>query len=223
MTDRREPCRDDTISDGRRCLLGDRRSTRPTASAEGYEVGLTARRLDRLEAIGEELPTQADVARMDVTEPESARDTFDELAAAMDGVDLVVISAGVGFDNRDLEWEPERDTVDTNVRGFVAIATAATSHFEERGSGHLVGISSVGAHVGNGVVAAYNASKAFVSTYLDGLRYRTGHVDADVDVTTIEPGYVDTELAGGRSGCARRRRPPTRSSRPSGRRRHAPT
>ncbi|WP_435348463.1 SDR family NAD(P)-dependent oxidoreductase [Haloarchaeobius sp. HRN-SO-5] len=166
-------------------------------AAEGYEVGLAARRRERLKEIGACLPTQAYVARIDVTDVEDARQGFAEVADAMDGIDLVVLNAGVGFENRDLDWEPERVTVDTNVRGFVALATAAMDHFERRGHGRLVGISSVAARFGSGLGPAYNASKAFVSTYLDGLRYRARTLDADVGVTTIEPGYVDTALAQG--------------------------
>ncbi|WP_336001202.1 SDR family NAD(P)-dependent oxidoreductase [Halorientalis halophila] len=163
----------------------------------GYEVGLTARRRELLEDLGRVLPTKAYVARMDVTEIEAARETFGEVVDAMDGVDLVVLNAGVAFENPGLEWGPELDTIDTNVRGFAALAAAAMDRFETQGHGHLVGISSVASRFGNGEAPAYGASKAFVSNYLDALRYRAGRLDADVDVTTIEPGYVDTELAGG--------------------------
>ncbi len=76
---------------------------------------------------------------MDVTNAADAREAFAELVSAMGSVDLVVISAGVGHLNRDLEWGPERETIDVNVRGFTAIATAAMDHFD-RGGGHLVGI-----------------------------------------------------------------------------------
>jgi short-subunit dehydrogenase len=163
----------------------------------GYDVGLTARRRELLEDLGRVLPTKAYVARMDVTETEAARESFHEVVDAMGGVDVVVLNAGAAVENPDLEWEPERDTIDTNVRGFAALATAAMDRFETQGQGHLVGISSVAARFGNGEWPAYGASKAFVSNYLAGLRYRTGRLDADVDVTTIEPGYVDTDLAGG--------------------------
>jgi short-subunit dehydrogenase len=166
-------------------------------AAEGYEVGLAARSLDRLETIAGELPTPSYVARMDVTETESARDSFRELASAMGSVDAVVVNAGVGPDNPDLEWERERDTIDTNVRGFTALAVAAMEYFEEEGGGQLVGTSSVAAYIGSSRVPAYYASKAYVSNYLDGLRYRARDLDADVTVTTVEPGFVDTDLAGG--------------------------
>ncbi|MFU8869278.1 SDR family NAD(P)-dependent oxidoreductase [Natronococcus sp.] len=167
-------------------------------AADGYEVGLAARRTDRLREIGEELPTRSYVATMDVADAETARERFDALADAMGSVDLVVISAGTADLNPDLEWDLERETIDVNVRGFAAIATAAISYFEQRGiDGHLVGISSVAAHFGNGGVPAYNASKAFVTTYLEGLRTRAGGRETDVTVTTVEPGFVDTKLAYG--------------------------
>jgi short-subunit dehydrogenase len=162
-----------------------------------YEVGLTARRRDKLEEVGNQIDTQAYVARMDVTDLEDAREGFFELADAMGEVDVVVLCAGVGYENRDLDWEKERETIDVNVRGFTALATAAMERYEAQGHGHLVGISSVAAHMANGALPAYPASKAFVSNYCDGLRYRAGTLDADVNVTTIEPGFVDTELAGG--------------------------
>ncbi|TYT62425.1 SDR family NAD(P)-dependent oxidoreductase [Natrialba swarupiae] len=166
-------------------------------SAEGYEIGLAARRRERLTGIGSELPTKAYVATMDVTNAADAREAFAELVSAMGSVDLVVISAGVGHLNRDLEWGPERETIDVNVRGFTAIATAAMDHFDSRGGGHLVGISSVAARFGNPGAPAYNASKAFVSTYLEGLRNRQATRETEISITTVEPGFVDTEMAMG--------------------------
>ncbi|MGQ3413294.1 SDR family NAD(P)-dependent oxidoreductase [Natrinema sp. LN54] len=170
-------------------------------AADGYEIGLAARRTERMRRIGAELPTKSYVATLDVSATEDARRGFFELAEAMPSVDLVVISAGVAPVNHDLEWEPERQTVDVNVRGFTAMATAAMEYFEEtpdhasEADGHLVGISSVAAHFGSGGTQAYSASKAYVSTYLEGLRDRQADRDANVTVTTVEPGFVDTDLS----------------------------
>jgi short-subunit dehydrogenase len=164
-------------------------------AAEGYELGLAARRLERLEAVGAELPTKAYVARLDVAEPDEARDRFERLVERMGGCDLLVLAAAVGEANESLAWEPERETIDVNARGFAALATAGMQQFAAQGSGHLVGISSVAANFGNGVAPSYNASKAFVGRYLDGLRYWADARDADVTVTEVEPGFVDTRLA----------------------------
>lgn len=164
---------------------------------DGYEVGLAARRLERLQEIGEQLPTRSYVARMDVTDTADARAVFDELFDEMDGADVVVLSAGVAPGNPELEWERDKQTIDTNVRGFTALANAAVGRFEDQGHGHLVGISSVAAHTGLAALPAYSASKAYVSNYLEGLRLRSADRDADLTVTTIEPGYVDTDLSFG--------------------------
>jgi short-subunit dehydrogenase len=86
-----------------------------------------------------------------------------------------------------------------NVTGFVAIATAALEVFEKQASGgHLVGISSIAGLRGNPQAPAYSASKAFVSNYLEGIRcrFRQQHRE-NIVVTTIEPGFVDTDLVRG--------------------------
>jgi short-subunit dehydrogenase len=158
-----------------------------------YDLGLAARRTDRLRAVGEDIGG-AHVATLDVT-ADDARARFGELVDSMGGVDLVVIAAGVARYNDDLAWPDERDTVDVNVRGFAALATAAVEVFEGTGGGHLVGISSVAAEVGSATLPAYAASKAFVSRYLEGLRYRAAESDADVTVTDVRPGFVDTPMS----------------------------
>lgn len=168
-----------------------------TLAEDGYEVGMTARRLERLEEIGEELPTRSYCARMDVTQVDSARSTLGRIWGEMDAADVVVLNAGVGPGDPDLSWEPARKTIETNVAGFVALATAAIDRFDQQGHGHLVGISSVAAHVGIKEVPTYSASKAFVSNYLQALRFRSQYEGRPITVTTIEPGYVDTDLSHG--------------------------
>jgi short-subunit dehydrogenase len=68
------------------------------------------------------------------------------------------------------------------------------AHFLSRGSGHLVGISSVAKLMASGDAAAYSASKAFVSTYLDGLRDKARSHRRTIAVTEICPGFVDTAM-----------------------------
>jgi len=90
----------------------------------------------------------------------------------MGGVDLVVISAGTGHLNDGLDWDLENEAIKTNVTGFAVMANVAMKHFVKRGSGHLVGISSIAALRGGRQAPAYNASKAFESNYLEGLRQK---------------------------------------------------
>lgn len=166
-------------------------------SENGYEVGLVARRIELLEELQQQLPAKSYVKQIDVSKPDSAIGLFKELITEMNGVDLVVINAGVGFKNPDLLWENEKNTIDVNVSGFVAIATAAFSYFVSRGAGHIVGISSIAAIRGSGGSPCYGASKAFEYNYLEGLRAKAFHLKLPITVTTIQPGYVNTPLVAG--------------------------
>jgi short-subunit dehydrogenase len=159
----------------------------------GWRLGLLARRLDRLEVLRQTLAPETVVRGLDVAQWDAAtvlEDVLDELG----GVDLVIISAGTGHLNDALCWELDVDTVTVNVLGFMAVAQAAMRYFLTRGRGHLVGISSIAALRGNRVAAAYSASKAFQSLYLDGLRDLALHSGLPIAVTEVQPGFVDTAM-----------------------------
>jgi len=164
---------------------------------EGYSVGLAARRLPLLEELQQEIGQRVSTKQIDVSDASNAAVLFSSLVREMGGVDLVVISAGTGHLNPDLEWEKEAETIAVNVTGFVAIAQAAMQQFLQQGSGHLVNISSIAALRGNSVAPAYNASKAFESNYMDGLRQKVGKLRVPITITDIQPGFVDTAMAQG--------------------------
>jgi short-subunit dehydrogenase len=115
----------------------------------------------------------------------------------MGGVDLVIISSGYGDLNHQLQWSIEKDTIDVNVSGFTLIAGIAFQYFLDKGSGHLVGISSIAALRGNRIAPAYSASKAYVSNYLEGLRQRAVRSKKPIFITDIKPGFVKTPMSKG--------------------------
>ena len=161
---------------------------------DGYGVGLTARRLPLIEELARSLPTRTWTRRMDVADTEGAIAGLRGLIDEMRDVELFVLNAGVGFANWDLEWAPERETIDVNVRGFAATANAAVEHLIGRGGGGIAGISSVAALRGHGQTPAYGASKAFMSHYMQGLRHKFARQNVPITVTDVQPGYVDTPL-----------------------------
>ncbi len=165
-------------------------------SSEGYRAGLCARRRQLLMALQSDLPGSV-VKEMDVSKPNEAIELFRELLEEMGGAGLVVISAGTGFINPELELQKEKATIDVNVLGFCAIANATVKYFIERGQGHLVAISSVAALIGSRQAPAYSASKAFVSNYLEGLRAMMRNLQLPITITDIRAGFVDTAMAQG--------------------------
>jgi len=166
-------------------------------SRNKYEVGLCARRLALLEDLQKTLPSKAYVKQLDISQPELACQALEELINEMHGTDLVILSAGIGYENPELEWDKEQETIQVNVEGFAAIGLKAFNHFSEKNGGHLVGISSIAALRGMGDAPVYSASKAFVSNFLQGLCYRAKKSKKDIHVTNIEPGFVDTAMAKG--------------------------
>lgn len=74
------------------------------------------------------------------------------------------------------------------------MAQTAMCLFLEQGHGHLAGISSIARFRGSGEAAAYAASKAFASVYLDGLRDLARKRNVPVRVTELCPGFVDTAM-----------------------------
>jgi len=165
-------------------------------SRAGYAVGLAGRRLELLEGLRKELGDGSCIKRMDVAKP-VAMEQLKELITEMGGADVVVISSGTGAINPGLEWGKEKETIDVNVSGFAAMANVAFEHFRGLGEGHIVGISSIAAIRGGGAAPAYNASKAFVSNYLEGLRQKAVKLKLPIAVTEIQPGFVDTAMAQG--------------------------
>ncbi len=164
---------------------------------EHYIIGITARRAELLEQLKDELGENIHVMPMDVARTDEAIQRFNALTEQMDGADIVIISAGTGHENPELRWEPEEDTIDVNVKGFTCIADAAFRYFAERGQGRLAAISSVAALRGSAGSPAYNASKAYVSNYMEGLRCKASRISRDIIVTDIKPGFVDTKMAQG--------------------------
>ena len=161
---------------------------------KGWQVGVTARRIDRLEVLADEFPGQIVAKQMDVCLTTEALETQALLIDEMGGeIDLIIINAGVGEVNPELDLSEDLAMIDTNARAFAVLSAAVCKYFESQGHGHLVGITSIASErAGPGV--AYNASKAFAAQYLEGLRLRSIGRKTNVHVTDIRPGFVDTDM-----------------------------
>jgi short-subunit dehydrogenase len=166
-------------------------------AANGYIVGLAARRTELLHKLNAEITSKTYIKTMDLAKPDEAILKLHELIAEMNGVDLIIISSGTGYINPELDWAPEKNTLDVNVTGFTAMVNVAWKHFREKGGGIIVGISSIAAIRGSAAAPAYNASKSFVSNYLSGLRYKAWQQKANIKIIDIKPGFIDTEMAKG--------------------------
>lgn len=166
-------------------------------AADGYNLFLIARRIDRLQQLQIELGDRVQFQQADITHSVQIMDTLREAFHKMGHVDLVVQCAGFGEINANLDWPLELATIEVNVLGFTAVVNTAMQGFLRQSSGHLVNISSMAALRGSAEAPAYNASKSFQSNYLEGLLLKVRKSRLPIVITDIQPGFVDTAMAKG--------------------------
>ncbi len=164
---------------------------------EGYLVGITGRREELLQSIQTTYPGKINVKKMNVQVLSNIESICNELVHQIGGLDLLIISAGIGEANKELNFEVENDVIKTNIQGFTCVADWGMNYFKKQGHGHLVNISSIAGIRGNGIAPSYNATKAYQINYLEGLRLNAYRSHSDIHVTDIRPGYVDTDMAKG--------------------------
>ncbi|MFO6452396.1 MULTISPECIES: SDR family oxidoreductase [unclassified Aeromicrobium] len=172
-------------------------------AASGHHLAITARRVERLEALRDELVAahpgiQVSVHPLDVNDHDAVFRVFGEAADALGGLDRVVVNAGLGKGGRigTGKFEANRQTAMTNFVAPLAQSEAAMEHFYQRNAGHLVLISSMSAMRGMpSSMTTYAATKAGVAHLAEGIRSdligRKGH---DIKVTTLFPGYIVSEM-----------------------------
>ncbi len=163
----------------------------------GYLVGITGRRTELLTEIQKHNPKLYRIRKFDITEIEKIDTKLNELTEEIGGIDLLILSSGIGDVNAELNFEIEQRTIETNVLGFTCVADWAFNYFEKQKSGHLVAISSIAGIRGSRQATSYNATKAYQINYLEGLRQKTNNLKMKIFVTDVRPGFVNTEMAKG--------------------------
>jgi short-subunit dehydrogenase len=163
----------------------------------GYTVGITGRRLELLYDIQKENPKSYRIKNFDITEIEKIETNLNELTNKLGGIDLLILSSGIGDINVNLDFEIDKRTIETNVLGFSCVTNWAFNYFEKQKFGHLVAISSIAGIRGNRRATSYNATKAFQINYLEGLRQKAKNLKINLFVTDIRPGFVNTQMAKG--------------------------
>src|ERR1700750_1351376 len=152
----------------------------------GHLVGATGRRQELLYSLQLEYPNNIVTECFDSTAP-GAIGHLESLVRKMRGLDILVYSAGWGEITEDLDPEIDKGTVDVNVNGFLEAIHYGWRWFVQQGHGHLVTLSFIASIRGNRHSPAYSASKAFQSTYFEGLYIKTRHMDIPLYVTDVQP------------------------------------
>jgi len=161
--------------------------------AKGWKVGIAGRRSAELESLRAEAPEQVSAQVLDVTQ-DDAPQKLQALIEQVGGMDVFLLSSGIGKQNPALQTELELATSATNVEGFIRMTNAAYHYFEQQGYGHLAVISSIAGTKGLGAAPAYSATKGFQSIYMDALGQLSRMQKLNITFTDIRPGFVATPL-----------------------------
>lgn len=169
--------------------------------AEGWKIGIAARREELLMQLKSEAPERVEVMTIDITKAD-AEERLMSLIERLGGMHLYVHVSGIGKQNRTLEPGIELQTVETNAVGFTRMIGAAYRYFanlpsltgEESVEGHIAAISSIAGTKGLGPAPSYSATKALQATYLEALEQQAHQRGLSIKITDIRPGFVDTAL-----------------------------
>jgi decaprenylphospho-beta-D-erythro-pentofuranosid-2-ulose 2-reductase len=174
------------------------RATAMRFADAGWRVALAARNDAEARRNADDIAarTGAEVTthRIDILESDLFVPFVDALPALPDTVVCVVGELG---DQARAQSDPDhaRMILRTNFEGPALLLGLLAERFAARGSGTLVGVSSVAGDRGRGSNYLYGAAKAGFTAFLSGLRNRLA--PTGVRVVTVKPGFVRTRMTAG--------------------------
>lgn len=171
---------------------------------DDVDLVLVARRADRLEALGGELPVAVNIVTLDLSRDDAGAVLEREVAALGRPLDYLVNNAGFGDASpfAKAERAPQLAMVDVNVRALVELTHRFLPAMIERGRGGVLNVASTAAFLPGPNVSVYYATKAFVLSFSEALWEETR--GEGVTVTALCPGPTTSEF-GAVSGMDRSR------------------
>lgn len=171
-------------------------------ASQGAVLALIARREEMLTGLARRCEAAGGSARVfacDVIDSQALADAAAAFRTEFDHIDVMIANAGISgntVETRDFVPSAVRNVIDINLMGAVNAVHAVLPDMLERGSGHLVAISSLAGFRGLPRSAAYSASKAGMTAFFESVRLDVA--PRGIDVTIIQPGFIRTPLTAGR-------------------------
>lgn len=166
-------------------------------SAAGASIIISARRAEELARVQATCAHQEKVyiLPLDLSKQENMPDKVAEAIAAFGHVDILINNGGIS--QRSLIKETlasvDRQIMEINYFGTIALTKALLPHFIERKSGHVATITSLVGKFGTPLRSAYSASKHALHGFFDA--YRAEHYADGLKVTMICPGFIKTNVS----------------------------
>mgnify|MGYP002521458192 CR=1 FL=1 len=161
-------------------------------SNKGYDLILVARREDRLIQLKEELNTNVEIIKMDLSSAENCKKLYEQVS----DVDILVNNAGFGvygeFANNDLN--KELDMIDVNIVAVHTLTKLFLQDMMKKNKGQILNVASIGGFMPGPLMAAYYASKAYIVRLSEAIREELRKEKSNVKISILCPGPVKTEF-----------------------------
>ena len=173
-------------------------ATAKKLAGQGANVVLCARRTEKLEKLRDEIKNdggKATVVTADVTKTDDWKEVVETAKKEYGTIDILFNNAGLMPLSmvEKLKTDEWHTMVDVNLKGVLNGVAATLPVMKEQKSGHIINVSSSAGRKYFPGGAVYCATKAAVSMFSEGLRQELAP-EYGINVTIIEPGFVDTEL-----------------------------
>jgi uncharacterized protein len=167
-------------------------------AARGIDLVISARRLDRLEALAAELRQTYDIEVVvlpaDLSTANGPRQLFDALQAAGSRIDILINNAGFGYFGPFLEQSLAEinEMIAVNVNGLTTLTRLFSEAMNRQGGGHILQVSSFAALQPIPRYSIYSAAKMYVVTLAQSLRHELRKTN--VNISVVVPGFMPTEF-----------------------------
>jgi 3-hydroxy acid dehydrogenase / malonic semialdehyde reductase len=169
-------------------------------AAQGCHLALGARRVERVQALADELvkahAIKAFAGTVDTRNTASVNTFVEAAASALGGLNVLVANAGLASGTYKMWETPDEDLeamMRTNVEGVVKTIRAGLPHLRKAGWGHVFFIGSTAGHQPYEGGSVYCASKFGVKAMAQSLRLELN--GEQIRVTSVDPGMAETEFS----------------------------
>ncbi|HEL2122925.1 TPA: SDR family NAD(P)-dependent oxidoreductase [Streptococcus suis] len=169
-------------------------------AANGDNIIITGRRLDKLEEIKQDIEkqyhVQVSVHSFGITNMEQTIVNCQKILEKVGQIHILVNNAGLalGLDKfQDYDLTDMMTMIDTNIKGLLTVTRQLLPQMVENNEGHIINIGSTAGIYAYAGAAVYAATKSAVKVLSDGIRIDT--IDKNIKVTTLQPGIVETDFS----------------------------
>ncbi|MCG9888674.1 SDR family NAD(P)-dependent oxidoreductase [Streptococcus suis] len=169
-------------------------------AANGDNIIITGRRLDKLKEIKQDIEKQYHVQvsfhPFDVANMEQTIVNCQKILEEVGQIHILVNNAGLalGLDKfQDYDLTDMMTMIDTNIKGLLTVTRQLLPQMVENNEGHIINIGSTAGIYAYAGAAVYAATKSAVKVLSDGIRIDT--IDKNIKVTTLQPGIVETDFS----------------------------